>query len=152
NYTVVVKTPLPQLSSVGGIMATPITPSAGTVLQPTDAPSLAAEPEAPVQTLSSVADVRARGTPAQIKHYTVQRVLDVAANFEGRDLGAVAADIQQKIRALGPLPPGVRVTLRGQNQVMWESFRSLGLGLILAALLVYCLMVILFQSWLDPLI
>jgi multidrug efflux pump subunit AcrB len=152
NYTVVVKTPLPQLASLGGIMSTPITPSSGGVLQPVDAPSLAAAPEAPAQTLSSVADVRAGGTPVQINHYTVQRVLDVAANFEGRDLGSVAADIQQKIRALGPLPPGVRVTLRGQNQVMLESFRSLGLGLILAALLVYCLMVILFQSWLDPFI
>jgi multidrug efflux pump subunit AcrB len=71
---------------------------------------------------------------------------------QGRDLGAVAADIQRRIDGLGKLPPGMRITLRGQNQVMQQSFHSLGLGLILATLLVYCLMVILFQSWLDPLI
>ena len=46
----------------------------------------------------------------------------------------------------------MKITLRGQNQVMNQSFRSLGLGLILATLLVYCLMVVLFQSWLDPFI
>jgi multidrug efflux pump subunit AcrB len=76
----------------------------------------------------------------------------VGANVHGRDLGAVAADIQRRIDGLGKLPPGMKVTLRGQNQVMQQSFRSLSLGLILATLLVYCLMVILFQSWLDPFI
>ena len=88
----------------------------------------------------------------EINHYTVQRVLDIGANVEDRDLGSVASDIQAKIKALGPLPKGMKITVRGKNQVMNDSFRSLGLGLILAALLVYCLMVVLFQSWLDPLI
>ena len=109
-------------------------------------------PQAPTQTLSTVADVHPGVVPVQINHYTVQRVIDVGANVEGRDLGNVAADIQRKIDGLGKLPPGMRITLRGQNQVMQQSFRSLGLGLILAALLVYCLMVVLFQSWLDPFI
>src|SRR5439155_13262847 len=74
------------------------------------------------------------------------------ANVEERDLGSVAADIQKKIAGLGQLPPGMKITLRGQNQVMNQSFHSLGLGLILAILLVYLLMVVLFQSWLDPFI
>jgi multidrug efflux pump subunit AcrB len=80
----------------------------------------------------------------------VQRVLDVTAGVEGRDLGAVAAEVQARIDALGKLPPGMRVFVRGQNEVMQSSFRSLGLGLVLAIALVYCLMVVLFQSWLDP--
>jgi multidrug efflux pump subunit AcrB len=62
----------------------------------------------------------------------------------------VARDIERKIAGLGKLPKGMRVQLRGQNEVMTQSFRSLGLGLILAIVLVYCLMVVLFQSWLDP--
>jgi multidrug efflux pump subunit AcrB len=79
-------------------------------------------------------------------------VLDVEANVEGRDLGSVAKDIQDKIKQLGELPKSMHITVRGQNEVMSQSFKSLGLGLILAVLLVYCLMVVLYQSWLDPLI
>ncbi len=150
NYFVAVKTPLPQLTTVGSIMATPLpaprTPAAVAASPANDVP------DAPTQTLSSIADVRPGVVPVEINHYTVQRVLDIGASVEGRDLGSVASDIQKKIAALGPLPKGMKITVRGQNQVMNESFRSLGLGLILAALLVYCLMVILFQSWLDPLI
>jgi multidrug efflux pump subunit AcrB len=151
NYTVVVKTPLPQLSSVEGVMATPVT--SGTPLETSqlnDLPS--AFPEAPTQMLGGIATVRPGSSPEQINHYTVQRVIDVDASVEDRDLGSVATDIEKKIAGLGKLPPGMRITLRGQNQVMQDSFHSLGLGLILAALLVYCLMVILFQSWLDPFI
>jgi multidrug efflux pump subunit AcrB len=151
NYTVVVKTPLPQLASVEGVMSTPLT--AGAPLETSGgAASPAALPEAPTQILSGIASVRPGSSPEQINHYTVQRVIDVDANVEDRDLGSVATEIQRKIDGLGKLAPGMKVTLRGQNQVMQQSFRSLGLGLILAALLVYCLMVILFQSWLDPLI
>ncbi|MDB4970179.1 MAG: acriflavin resistance protein [Myxococcales bacterium] len=87
-----------------------------------------------------------------LSHYTVQRVLDVAASLDGRDLGAVSQDIEKKIKELGPLPKGVKIKLRGQNEVMDASFRMLGLGLILAVVLVYCLMVVLFQSWIDPLL
>jgi multidrug efflux pump subunit AcrB len=152
NYTVAVKTPLSQIATVAGVMSTPLSPgtSGGTQADTAAAPN--AELESPAQTLSSVADIHPGGTPVLINHYTVQRVLDIGANVEGRDLGSVSKEIEGKIRGLGPLPKGMKITVRGQNQVMNESFRSLGLGLILAALLVYCLMVILFQSWLDPLI
>ncbi|HEY6476100.1 MAG TPA: efflux RND transporter permease subunit [Polyangia bacterium] len=151
NYFVVVKTPLPQLASVEQVMSTPIT--SGTPIESAGgAAAPSAVPEAPTQILSGIAQIHPGGSPEQINHYTVQRVIDVGANVEGRDLGNVAADIQKKIDALGKLPPGMKITLRGQNQVMNQSFRLLGLGLILAALLVYCLMVILFQSWLDPFI
>ncbi len=153
NYVVAVKTPMLKVSSVDDLMNTPVTPeSAGAVLPPYVAASPGAAQEAPVVTLSGVADVVPAQSPNQISHFTVQRVLDVAANPEGRDLGSIVHDLEAKIAALGPLPPGAHIHIRGQNEVMFSSFRSLGLGLLLATLLVYFLMVVLFQSWLDPLI
>jgi multidrug efflux pump subunit AcrB len=152
NYTVVVKSPLPKVSSVERVMSTPLTPAGVPLTALTSAGSPSAVPEAPTQLLSSVAEIQPGGSPEQINHYTVQRVIDVGANVHGRDLGAVATDIQKRIDGLGQLPQGMKIKLRGQNQVMNQSFRMLGLGLILATLLVYCLMVILFQSWLDPFI
>jgi multidrug efflux pump subunit AcrB len=109
-------------------------------------------PEAPTQTLDNIASLSPTVSPSQINHFTVQRVLDITASLDGRDLAAVASDIERKIAGLGPLPTGMKIRVRGQNEVMNQSFKSLGLGLILAILLVYCLMVVLFQSWIDPLI
>jgi len=153
NYQVVVKTPLPKVSTVQDLMGTPMTAAgSGAVLVPTDTALPSAETEAPSVVLAGVADIKPTTSPNQISHFTVQRVLDVAANAEGRDLGSIVRDIQHAIDGLGKLPAGVRIKIRGQNEVMMESFRSLGLGLILATLLVYFLMVVLFQSWLDPLI
>jgi CzcA family heavy metal efflux pump len=151
NYTVAVQIPFQRVDSVDSLQSIPLTrPSVDSLLQPqalalpTDTPQLFA------QTLATVANVYPKVTPENINHYTVQRVLNVGASVEGRDLGSVARDIKQKIADLGKLPPGTFITLRGQNEVMDQSFRSLGLGLILAIVLVYFLMVVLFQSWLDP--
>ena len=83
----------------------------------------------------------------------MQRELDIAANVDGRDLGATAADIQKAINDISKgLPITTHIDIRGQNEVMQASFRSLGLGMILAVILVYALLVILFQSWVDPFI
>jgi multidrug efflux pump subunit AcrB len=72
---------------------------------------------------------------------------------DGRDLGGVARDIQSAINEISKgLPITVRIDIRGQNEIMQSSFRSLALGMILAVILVYALLVILFQSWVDPLI
>ena len=88
-----------------------------------------------------------------INHYTIQRVIDVAANVEGRDLGSTAAEIKAAIAQVQKeLPSTTKIFLRGQNEVMENSFRMLGLGLILAVILVYAVLVVLFQSWLDPFI
>ncbi len=157
NYIVSVQTPIARLASVPSLLATPLTPASGGP-RPADAsggggaPALAEPPEAPAVMLGNVASVSPGAAPGVVSHYTVQRVLDVAAGVEGRDLGSVVGDIRSRIAALGTLPAGMRVTVRGQGEVMTASFRSLGLGLILAVVLVYCLMVVLFQSWLDPFI
>ncbi|HRI50939.1 MAG TPA: efflux RND transporter permease subunit [Pseudomonadota bacterium] len=155
NYTVVVKAPLGRLQSVPDLLAMPLTPpSASALWQPAEPPGATptALPQAPAQTLGGLAVLSSQVTPDQINHHTVQRVLDIQANLDGRDLGAVARDIERKIAGLGPLPTGMRIHVRGQNEVMQQSFRSLGLGLVLAIVLVYFLMVVLFQSWLDPFI
>src|SRR5262249_6804031 len=120
NYTVVVKTPLERIRSVPGLLSTPLTPPVALAQAP--GPTL---PTPPAQTLSNVAALSPQVSANQLSHYTVQRVLDVAANVEGRDLGAVARDIERKIAGLGKLPKGMRVQLRGQNEVMTQSFRSL---------------------------
>ncbi len=153
NYTVAVQIPTQRIRELQHLHALPLTaPSAAALLQ-SGAPGPPSQaPQSPALTLGNVASVSHSMSSENITHYTVQRVLNVDANIEGRDLGSVSRDIQKSIDALAPLPPGTKITLRGQNEIMFQSFRSLGLGLILAILLVYFLMVILFQSWMDPFI
>jgi multidrug efflux pump subunit AcrB len=135
NYSVAVQTPV----------STPLQ-----VLASAD-PSLL--PASPVMRLGDIATVYPRSSLESVNHYTVQRELDVAANVDGRDLGATAADIQLAINDISKgLPITTHIDIRGQNEVMQASFRSLGLGMILAVILVYALLVILFQSWVDPFI
>lgn len=153
NYSVAVQTPIDRIQSLNSLETMPLTPpTAGQLLQSGAPPPPSQVVQVPSQTLADVATIYHRVSPENLSHYTVQRVLNVEAHMEGRDLGSVSRDIEQKIADLGKLPPGIRITLRGQNEVMYNSFRSLGLGLILAIVLVYLLMVVLFQSWLDPLI
>ncbi len=151
NYTVAVRIPLERITSVQNLLATPLTaPTASELLPSGQSPSPAEVPPTPTERLGNVANVLPGVTPEQVNHYTVQRVLDVEAGLDGRDLGSVVRDVRSAIARLGTLPAGIRVFVRGQSEVMEESFRSLLLGLLLAILLVYFLMVVLFQSWIDP--
>ena len=148
-----VKSPLAGLDSPAKLLATPFgLPGAATLLQADAFKTAGPGAQAAFQPLSNLASIQRVSTPSEINHYTVQRVLDVMANVDGRDLGAVVKDIEAQIKALGPLAPPMKIRIRGQNEVMTESFRSLGGGLIIAIALVYLLMVVLFQSWLDPFI
>jgi multidrug efflux pump subunit AcrB len=157
NYFVAVRQPVDQVKDVDDLMALPImapptpagTPPGG---QPTGS-SLATQPNAPVSRLSDVATVRAGSTMQSISHYSVQRVIDVTANVDGRDLGGVTKEIKAIIADISKdLPITTHITLRGQPEVMETSFGNLSLGLILAIVLVYALLVVLFQSWIDPFI
>src|SRR2546430_14593125 len=87
-----------------------------------------------------------------INHVSVQRVVDVQASATGRDLGGVTLDIQKAIGSIKNLPKATRISLRGQSESMFAAFNRLGVGLILAIALVYLLLVVLFQSFLDPFI
>src|SRR5262249_55993477 len=83
----------------------------------------------------------------------VQPAFDVHANVQGRDLGGVAAAVQKIVAEYrGKLPPGHAIAVRGQVESMNSAFVRLGLGLIFAVALVYLLMVVNFQLWLDPFI
>src|SRR5229473_2510627 len=104
------------------------------------------------QLLSNVATISHSVDPAVIEHYTIQRVIDVNCAVAGRDLGSTSAAVERVINGLGKLPPGTKVTIRGQSQAMRQSFTTLGAGIVLAIVLVYLLMVANFQSWLEPLI
>jgi len=91
--------------------------------------------------------------PATVNHYNVQPVIDIYASTQDRDLGAVAADTDKVLKTFeGKLPRGTQIVVRGQVVTMRSSFIGLGLGLVGAILLVYLLIVINFQSWLDPFI
>jgi multidrug efflux pump subunit AcrB len=87
-----------------------------------------------------------------VNHYTLQRVIDINASVHGRDLGSASAAVTQAIRGLGKLPRGAQIVIRGQSQAMRQSFATLEFGILLAAALVYLLMVANFQSWLEPMI
>jgi CzcA family heavy metal efflux pump len=152
SYQVMVKAPLAALDSPAKLLGLPFSlPGKAALLQADARPSPLAGPS-PAETLGNFARLTRTVSPAQVSHSTVQRVIDVMANVEGRDLGGVVKEIRSRIQALGELPQGVQIAVTGQNVVMEESFRSLGLGLLIAIALVYMLMVVLFQSWVDPFI
>ena len=155
NYVVSVQTPLEKVASVDELMSTAVTPSAVSINDPGAAARPDAMPSAPVTRLGNIATLKPETSYQLVSHYTVQRVVDVAANVEGRDMGGVISDIQKKIAAITSdknFPPTAKVIVRGQYQLMQASFGSLLGGLVLAIILVYALLVILFQSWVDPFI
>jgi multidrug efflux pump subunit AcrB len=145
NYFVVVQTPITKAATIDDLRSTPITGT--TSYMQSGAPGAALPPY-----LGAVAAVHPAQSKSLISHDAVQRIVDVQVNVEDRDLGAVARDVDDAIKGLGKLPQGVRINVRGQSESMLSSFRSLGFGLILATLLVYLLLVVLYQSWLDPFI
>ncbi len=137
NYIVAVQTPQNRVDSVNTLLNTAVTPSVS----------------GQSQLLSNLATLERREVPAVISHSNVQPVFDIYANVQGRDLGGVAAEVQKIVaEARAKLPPGHTIAVRGQVESMNSAFVRLGLGLVFAVLLVYLLMVVNFQSWLDPFI
>jgi multidrug efflux pump subunit AcrB len=105
------------------------------------------------QLLANVAKVSDSTVAETITHSDVQSVYDIYAAVQGRDLGGVASEIDKVLEEYrGELAPGNYITMRGQVESMRSAFLRLGFGLIFAAVLVYLLMVVNFQSWLDPFI
>ena len=105
------------------------------------------------QLLGGLATITRGFGPSVVSRYDAQPVIDVYGAVQGRDLGAVARDINRSIAQWsGKLPKGTRIVVRGQVQTMESSYTGLLVGLAGAILLVYLLIVINFQSWLDPFI
>ncbi|GAA3763048.1 efflux RND transporter permease subunit [Terriglobus aquaticus] len=137
NYQVVVQTPQYRIDSMQAMSRIPVTGPAGNVSQ----------------LLGNVANFERDITPVIIDHYNIQPTYDIYADVDQRDLGGVASDIRKIIdRAGKDVPKGSQIALRGEVQTMTSSFERLGLGIIFAIILVYLLMAVNFQSWLDPLI
>jgi multidrug efflux pump subunit AcrB len=170
NYVLAVQTPPERISTVDALMSTPIIngiahgqsappanlaplipgmPGTGAPGQQTTGQPTPGQP----QLLSNISRLHRTVSEAVVSHYNVQPVFEVYANVQGRDLGAVSADVQRVVDALRPeLPRGSTIVVRGQVESMNSSYRGLAFGLLFAVLLVYFLMVVNFQSWLDPFI
>jgi multidrug efflux pump subunit AcrB len=141
TYSIYVQTPEYWSGSMTGLENTPVT-----LENTTSTPQN-------TQLLSNLATIEPGFSAANVTHDNIDVTFDVLMNVAGRDLGSTAADIDRVISKYRPqLPRGSHVNLEGQVQSMNDSFEGLGFGLIFAVVLVYLLMVINFQSWLDPLI
>ncbi len=137
NYQVAVQTPQYRIHSIRNLKNTPIVPGAG----------------GPPQLLRNIAAIKHGSVPLNINHFDVQPVYDVYAAPQGTDLGSLYSGVQRVLKRLKKdVPKGTLVTVRGQVRSMNSSFVGLAYGLIFAVVLVYAIMVINFQSWLDPLI
>jgi multidrug efflux pump subunit AcrB len=101
--------------------------------------------------LDMVSSIKRFGSPTEVDHYQIRRTIDVYVRPLGEDLGRIADRID-KLTSQTKLPEGVNVTLRGLVQAMRSSFKSFGLGLILAVVLLYLILVAQFRSFLDPFI
>jgi multidrug efflux pump subunit AcrB len=154
NYRVAVQSPQYALHSVDTLMNTPIVKGQGSSPANTVPGSPAAGmSRAPAQLLGNLAELSRGSEPANVCHYNVQPIYNVYANVQGRDLGGVSADVQKIVDAAqSELPRGSSIVMRGQVESMNSSFFGLASGLVFAVLLVYLLMVVNFQSWLDPFI
>jgi multidrug efflux pump subunit AcrB len=105
------------------------------------------------QLMGNLVQISPAVRPATVNHYNVQPIIDVYAATQDRDLGGVAADTERVLQSFeGKLPRGTHIVVRGQVSTMRSSFIGLGVGLVGAIVLVYLLIVINFQSWLDPFI
>jgi multidrug efflux pump subunit AcrB len=136
QYAVAVQTPQWRIASLDDLGNIPLT-AGPTTLEP--------------QLLANVATTSRTVGPTNVTHYNIARSLDVLVGVDGTDLGSVASPVQ-RIVAGTSLPRGTSVALQGMAQNMNASFRGLGIGIGFAVVLVYLLMVVNFQSWLEPLV
>jgi multidrug efflux pump subunit AcrB len=138
EYNVAVQEPQYRVDSYQALQNTPISGSM---------------PGSRPQILGNLVTTSTTARPAEISHYTTQPMINVYAAVDGRDLGGVADQVEQDVHAIEKdLPKGSHIVVRGQVQTMKSSFTGLGFGLLGAIVLVYLLIVVNFQSWLDPFI
>jgi multidrug efflux pump subunit AcrB len=175
SYNVTTQTPQYKINSLDALLRTPIsvkgaatsdntpggegTATAGNAsigASPSSASQAYGNPGAisgSTQLLSNLATVTRDYAPVIVNHYNVQPVFDVFANVDRRDLGGVGRDVEKIMQAeTSRLPRGTTLAMRGQLETMQTSFFRLGLGMVFAVVLVYLLMAVNFQSWLDPFI
>jgi multidrug efflux pump subunit AcrB len=135
SYPVSVQTPPRDIGTMSGLQNIPVTANAGTGSQ----------------LLGGLATIHRTPSDAVASHYNVRPVIDIYATPQGRDLGGVAADIRKVMQDTSQdVPTGASVVLRGQVTTMTSAYQQLFVGLAFAIVLIYLLIVVNFQSWLDP--
>ena len=135
SYSIVMQTPQYKMDSLSALQALPITASGN--------------PQSPI--LGGIADVKRSTSSAVVSQYDIQPMVQIFATPQGRDLGAVAADVRTAIADTArDVPKGSSVVLLGQVQTMNSAFSGLLFGLLAAVVLIYFLIVVNFQSWSDP--
>jgi multidrug efflux pump subunit AcrB len=151
SYNVTTQAPQYGVDSVAALQSLPIT-GTGTTQTANNAASTGAPGAAqPVQVLGNLAEIEPGTQLGTVSHYDVQPVLDIYSNVDGTDLGTVTRKMEKIIdRHKAELPRGSHFTLRGQSETMKKSYSGLLIGLAFSILLVYLLIVVNFQSWLDP--
>ena len=138
EYSVAVQEPQYRVDTYQALQNTPISGST---------------PGARPQILGNLVQTHTTARPAEVSHYTTQPMINVYASVDGRDLGSVADEVEKDVKAIEKdLPRGSHIAIRGQVQTMKSSFTGLGFGLVGAIILAYLLIVVNFQSWLDPFI
>lgn len=136
-YNILVQSPQYQVNSLEALLRTPVSPTTGGASQ----------------LLGNLVKVSPTVQPAVVSEYDITPVIDIYVNVQGRDFGGVVADINKEIQNMQPqLKKGQKLTLRGQANTMQTSYSGLLWGLAGAIVLVYLLIVVNFQSWIDPLI
>jgi multidrug efflux pump subunit AcrB len=155
SYNVAIQTPQYGLDSLAALQSLPV--PGNSAARPVSASATTGAPGAqpPVQVLGSLASITPGSEMGTVSHYDVQPVLDIFANVDGTDLGTVTRAVEAKIalhEKNGDLPRGSHFDLRGQSETMKKSYIGLLGGLAFSILLVYLLIVVNFQSWLDPFI
>ena len=138
SYSVAVQTPQYRMDTYQALQNTPVTGSA---------------PNLRPQILANLVTTSTTARPAVISHYNVQPMINVYSSVDGRDLGGVADEVAKRVDEIEKeLPQGSHIVTRGQVQTMKTSFTGLAFGLLGAIVLAYLLIVVNFQSWLDPFI
>jgi multidrug efflux pump subunit AcrB len=155
TYNVAIQTPQYGLDSVAALQSLPV--PGNSAARPMSGSATAGAPGAqpPIQVLGSMASITPGSEMGTVSHYDIQPVLDIFANVDGTDLGTVTRAVEAKIaihEKNGDLPRGSHFDLRGQSETMKKSYIGLLGGLAFSILLVYLLIVVNFQSWLDPFI
>jgi multidrug efflux pump subunit AcrB len=139
SYPVSVQAPQPSIDTLGLLRNLPLTGGAAGASGPAS------------QLLGGLATISRVPSDAVVSHYNVRRIVDIYATTQGQDLGAVAAGIRQVMQQTAhDLPRGSSLALRGQVATMTSAYQQLYVGLAFAIVLIYLLIVVNFQSWLDP--
>jgi multidrug efflux pump subunit AcrB len=139
SYLINVYTPQAQINSVNSLKTIPVASSDNA--------------DKDVQLLGNLAGLSAEGTPGVITHGNILPLFDIYVSNEGRDLGGVLADVEKIAKSMEhQKPPSAALEIHGQASLMHDAYFELIFGLLAAIALVYLLIVVNFQSWLDPVI